>query len=232
MKIGIIGAMRCETDRLKAMMKDTRVETISGIEYVSGKLGKYDAVVATCGIGKVFAAICAQTMILRFSPDVIINTGVGGSLSDELHICDIAVSEDVVQHDMDTSPIGDPIGLISGINLIHIPACKTLADAVCDAAKECELNTKRGTIASGDAFICSAEKKTWISSTFGAIACEMEGAAIGHVCFVNGVPFVVIRAISDGGDDGAGLSFEQFSEIAAQNSIKIIENITKKELKL
>lgn len=230
MKIGIIGAMRCETDKLKSMLTDIHTENISGVQYVSGKLGKYDAVIATCGVGKVFAAICAQTMILRFSPDVIINTGVGGSLSPDLHVCDIAVSTNVVQHDMDTSPLGDPIGLISGINIVYIPACGELADIICKTANECGINSKCGTIASGDAFICSAEKKHWISSNFGAIACEMEGAAIGQVSYVNNVPFVVIRAISDGGDDDASMSYEQFSEIAAENSIRIISTITEKNL--
>lgn len=230
MKIGIIGAMNCETERLKAMVENGVSETVSGIEYTSGVICGREVVIATCGVGKVFAAVCAQTMILRYSPDFIINTGVAGSLSDSLSVCDIAVSEDVVQHDMDTSPIGDPVGLISGINIVNIPADKKLCEAVCDVARGLGLRVKSGTIASGDAFIADKQKKTWISETFGAIACEMEGASIGHVCYLNSVPFVVIRAISDGGDDSAAMSFDTFVKIAAENSIKIVVGLLNSQL--
>ena len=119
--IGIIAAMDSEIAAIKNEMKDKTVETVSGIEFVKGTLCGKNAVVAKCGIGKVFAAICAQTMILKYSPALVINTGVGGSLSEKLGIGDIAVATDVVQHDMDTSPLGDPVGLVSGINIVHFP---------------------------------------------------------------------------------------------------------------
>ncbi|MBQ8208494.1 MAG: 5'-methylthioadenosine/adenosylhomocysteine nucleosidase [Clostridia bacterium] len=227
MKIGIIGAMSCETAALKSMLEDTSVEAVSGIEYSSGKLFGREVVIATCGIGKVFAAICAQTMILRYSPDIIINTGVAGTLTNELSVCDVAVSSDVVQHDMDTSAIGDPVGLISGINIINIPADERLCAAVTAAARKIGLNTLAGTIASGDMFVADGTKKTYIRDTFGAIACEMEGASIGHVCYVNSVPFVVIRAISDGGDDSAAMSYDKFVTVAAENSVKLVCEVIK-----
>lgn len=232
MKIGIIGAMRCETEKLKDMMSDSHSEKISGIEFICGRLGAFDAVLATCGIGKVFAAMCAQTMILRFSPDFIINTGVAGTLTEKLSVCDIAVSSDMVQHDMDTSPLGDPVGLISGLNIINIPASRSLCNAVCRAAADCALNAVSGTIASGDSFIADAERKNLIKSRFGAIACEMEGAAIGQVCFVNKVPFVVIRAISDGGDEDAGITYEQFVLKASENSVRLIGRLTEESFLL
>lgn len=227
MKIGIIGAMKCETDALKAMLEDSVIETVSGVEYSIGKLFGKDVVLATCGIGKVFAAICAQTMILRYSPDIIINTGVAGTLTGKLSVCDVAVSKDVVQHDMDTSAIGDPVGLISGINIVNIPASDRLCSMVEVAAKSIGLNTLAGTIASGDVFVADEAKKTYIREKFGAIACEMEGASIGHVCYVNNVPFVVIRAISDGGDGDAAMSYDEFAPIAAENSVKIVCEIIK-----
>ncbi len=228
MKIGIIGAMRCEVDSLRGMLCDARLEVISGIEYTIGNLLGHEVVVAMCGVGKVFAALCAQTMILKYNPDVIINTGVAGGLSRTLTIGDIAVSTSVVQHDMDTSPIGDPKGLISGINIIEIPADKGLCDLVLESAKELSMHMEAGIIASGDQFVADAERKKYIVDTFSAISCEMEGAAIGQVCYVNNKPFVVIRAISDGGDDEAGMSFDKFMLLAAENSIKLLARVLEK----
>ena len=118
--IGIIGAMDVEVENLKNKIQDKKVDIISGIEFVSGKIEGKEVVVAKCGIGKVFASICAEAMIIKFNPDYIINTGVAGTLTCELSIGDVAISESLCQHDMDTSPIGDPKGLLSGINIINI----------------------------------------------------------------------------------------------------------------
>lgn len=222
MKIGIIGAMQCETAALCEMLEGDICEKISGVEYHSGKLMGQDVIVATCGIGKVFAAICAQTMILKYSPDIIINTGVAGTLTSELSVCDVALSKSVVQHDMDTSAIGDPVGLISGINIIDIPASDDLCKKAQRSAEEIGLKAISGTIASGDIFVADEGRKSFIRNTFSAIACEMEGASIGQVCYVNSVPFIVIRAISDGGDEGAAMSYDKFVTIAAENSVKLL----------
>ena len=127
---GIIGAMHIEVEAIKQLMQNKIAETISGVEYIKGTLHGKEIVIAACGIGKVAAAMCTQTMILRYSPDRIINTGVGGSLSTKLSIGDIAVAESLVQHDMDTSPLGDPIGFISGINIINIPADKAVTETL------------------------------------------------------------------------------------------------------
>ena len=116
--IGIIGAMEIEVESLKSKLTDVTAETVGGVDYFVGKMYGKDVVVAKCGVGKVFAAICAQTMILKYSPSLIINTGVAGSLSENLGVLDVAVASGVIQHDMDTSAIGDPVGLISGINMI------------------------------------------------------------------------------------------------------------------
>ena len=133
--IGIIGAMQIEVEAISSMLTDTKCETLSGIDFYIGKLCGKDVVVAKCGVGKVFAAICAQTMILHYNASVIINTGVAGSLDKRIGIKDLAVSTACVEHDMDTSPIGDPVGLISGINIIEIPTDKELCQKVLDAAK-------------------------------------------------------------------------------------------------
>ena len=222
MKLGIIAAMTIEADLIKAAMTDTTAEEISGITFVSGKRGKCDAVVAVCGIGKVFAALCTQTMILRYAPDCVINTGVGGTLTDKLGIGDLAVSTAVVQHDMDTSPLGDPVGLISGINVIEMPADKAMAEKVCAICETKGIRHHCGVIASGDQFIASREKKDWIVSTFAGIACEMEGASVGQVCYVNKVPFVILRAISDSADGGACEDYPTFAKNAAKTSASVV----------
>lgn len=226
--IGIIGAMEVEVAALKNDMENKEVFEISGIEFVKGTLCGKEAVVAKCGVGKVFAALCAQTMILKFSPDCIINTGVAGSLSEKLGVCDVAVADSVVQHDMDTSAIGDPVGLISGINIVNIPADKKVSDLLTEVVSDLGINTYSGTVASGDQFISSAEKKDYIMKTFGAVACEMEGAAIGHVCYVNGVPFGVVRAISDNADGSSHMDFPTFAASAAEISIKTVKEFVRR----
>ena len=197
MKIGIIGAMQMEVDNLKEAMENQSTVTVSGIRFVSGTIGEMDVVAAVCGVGKVFAAICAEAMILKFNPDMIINIGVAGTLTKDLGVLDVAVASDVLQHDMDTSAVGDPVGLISGINMIQLPADQRLCQMAAQAAEDLGINCKLGVIASGDQFVADRDRKNFIHDTFGAIACEMEGASIGHVCYINNVPFVVLRAISD-----------------------------------
>lgn len=225
MKIGIIGAMSVETDALKSILENMQVETVSGVEFYTGKLYGKEIVVAKCGIGKVFAAICAQTMILRFGVTHIINTGVGGTLTDRLDLLDVAIADGVVQHDMDTSAIGDPIGLISGINKIVIPTSHMLADLAVRAADELGIHCLKGIIASGDQFIGSAEKKRFISESFGAVCCEMEGAAIGHVCYVNGVECLVVRSISDSASGKATMEYPTLAARAAEQSQKLTKKI-------
>ena len=127
---GIIGAMKIEVETIKSLMQDKQSEVISGVEYVTGTLHGKKIVTAVCGIGKVAAAMCAQTMILKYAPARIINTGVGGSLSEKLAIGDVAVAESLVQHDMDTSPLGDPVGLISGINATGLQTAFTTSKKV------------------------------------------------------------------------------------------------------
>lgn len=221
--LGIIGAMTVEVESLKKLMEDLKILTISGIDFYSGKLCGVDVVVAVSGVGKVNAAVCTQTMILKFDVEAIINVGVAGGLAKDLNVCDIAVAESVVEHDMDTSPLGDPVGFVSGLNLIYMNADEKISSMLYHASNVIDgINVKKGVIASGDQFICDSEKKRYIVDNFNAIAAEMEGASIGHVCTVNKVPFGILRAISDGADDGAPMSYEEFTIKAVKNSITII----------
>lgn len=225
MKIGIIGAMSVEVDALKCKLEGAVTETVSGIEFYSGTLYGKNVVIAKCGIGKVFAAICAQTMILRYGVIQIINTGVGGTLTEKLGLLDVAVADGVVQHDMDTSPLGDPVGLISGINKVVLPTSDRLAATAEAAAEKLGIHCVRGIIASGDQFISSAEKKNFITENFSAICCEMEGAAIGQVCYVNGVECLIVRSISDSATGDAKMEYPELVARAAEQSQKMLEYI-------
>ena len=225
--IGIIGAMKIEVEALAAAMTDTVTECISGVEFMLGTLRGKRVVCAKCGIGKVFAAMCAQTMILRYAPDVIVNSGVAGTLSEHLSIGQVALATQVVQHDMDTSPIGDPVGLISGINIIYIPTDPAVTARLHAAVAAEGVPSLQGTVASGDRFICRTEDKERIRATFETaetpvIACEMEGAAIGQVCYVNGTPYGILRAISDGGDEQAFSDYPTFLAAAAATATAVM----------
>jgi len=226
--IGIIGAMGVEIETLKQITENKETTIISGIEFTKGTIFGKDVVLAVCGVGKVFAAICAQTMILKFAPDIIINTGVAGTLSEKLSIGDIAISKDVVQHDMDTTPLGDPPGLISGINMIKFPADEKAVKIISECVKEKNINYLTGTIASGDKFLASQKEKKRITDTFDAIAGEMEGASVGHTCYVNDTPFLVLRAISDKADGSGAENYFEFLKIAAENAANVMKNFIKK----
>ena len=230
-KIGIIGAMDIEVKELINSMENINKETISNIDFYEGTLQGKNVVVAECGVGKVHAAVCTQTMILKYKPDAIINTGVAGSLSPELDIADIVISDGVVQHDFDVSSFGKPVGQISGIDLIKIPCNDELVKKLQSAAKILEdTNVVVGTIASGDQFISSKKKKDYIVDNFNALCTEMEGASIGHVCYINEVGFCIVRAMSDKADGTAHMDFPSFVEVAVEKSIKIINNFLKSQM--
>ncbi len=225
MRIGIIGAMKIEVDELKSQIKDLKIETISNIEFCSGELFGNNVVVAVSGIGKVNAAMCAQTMILKYSPKIIINTGVAAGISGGVKIGDVVIGEAVIQHDMDTSPLGDPIGMISGINIVEIPCSSSVVKKLRESANSIkDLNVYTGIIATGDQFINKVEDLDRIVDQFGAMACEMEGASIGQVCYINAIDFAVVRAISDSGDDSSDMHYEEFMEMAANTSIEMMKN--------
>lgn len=230
MKVGIIGAMQMEVDNLKEHLENQTYETVSGIQFVSGTIGEVEVVAAVCGVGKVFAAICAEAMILKFSPDMMINIGVAGTLTRDLNVLDVAVASDVFQHDMDTSALGDPVGLISGLNQIYFPVDEKMKTLLCECLKEKGINYVTGPIATGDLFMHDADKKAQVRNDFRAIAAEMEGGSIGHVCTVNEVPFAVLRSISDG--EGGAVDYQTFAEQAAMVSIEIVLAFIEKLIKI
>ena len=222
-KIGIIGAMTSEMDAIKNSIDNPHIDEISGIQFVRGTIHGVDVVAATCGIGKVFAGMCAQTMILTYSPDLIINVGVAGSLTPGLNIGDIAIARSVVQHDMDASPIGFPAGMICGIDEVFLPCSEKTVQMMEACAEALGFHHETGVIATGDVFVQDGPRKHSIADTFQAIACEMEGGGVGQVCHVNGTEFCILRAISDNGDEDAHDDYHMSLEVAADRATQVMD---------
>lgn len=224
--IGIIGAMDIEVRGITEKMTDKTEETISGTVFTKGKLGKNECVVCKCGIGKVNAAIATQTMILRYSPTEIINTGIGGGTSLETGIGSIVIAKNVVQHDMDTTAIGDERGtlFLPEENIIYLPCDEGLIEklsAACDSVGIKDYVV--GTVATGDRFISGNDNRIELHTSFHALACEMEGGSIGHVCYINKVPFGILRSISDSiSPEDDGVEYSTFSRSAAEKAVSII----------
>ncbi|MCL2224440.1 MAG: 5'-methylthioadenosine/adenosylhomocysteine nucleosidase [Defluviitaleaceae bacterium] len=219
--IGIIGAMAIEVEALIEKLDEKSTAEFSGITYVTGKFGGTSVVVAQCGMGKVNAAVCAQTMILKYAPKVIINTGVAGSVCGSAKIGDIVIGEKAVQHDLDLTPLGLERGFISELETVFLPCTPDVVKRLESAAAKFG-SYRTETIATGDQFISCAQTKTAISNTFGATACEMEGASIAHVCTLNATPFGIVRTISDNADDDSSFDFNEFMKEAAKKSVRII----------
>lgn len=220
--LGFIGAMDVEIQKIKDKIENPVVTQLAGCEFVCGYINSVMVCAVRCNPGKVNAALCAQAMIDRFNADKIINIGVGCSLSPDVVIKNIVVASDVCEYDIDITALGEPRGFINGLNTVKIETDSALSERLSQIAINCGEKIHCGTIASGDTFIASGELKSMISKTFGAICGEMEGAAIGHVCFANGVPFAVLRSVSDGGDENSAIDYPTFKTIAAEKSTAII----------
>lgn len=220
--IGIIVALDLELENIENAMTEKSCVEISGMKFIMGVLSGKKIVAARCGVGKVFAAICTQTMILGFAPDVIVNVGVAGGLSGGLTIGEVFIAEHAVQHDMNTMALGDELGLISGLNMVYIPTDEKVTSVLEAVVQKIGINYEVGTIATGDAFINTNEMKTFLIETFSAAACDMESAAVVQTCYVNNVPCSVMRAISDSGDDNSHMDYLDFSKKAADTSAEVI----------
>lgn len=223
-KVGIIGAMESEVIQLKAKMGNPSVEQYAGCFFFSGELEGVDVVVVKSGIGKVNAAVCAQLLVDKFEVTHVINTGVAGSLDANIDICDIVVSTDAVEHDLDVTHLGYKPGEHPDLKLVGFEADAHLREVILKAAAEVapDIHAFAGRVCSGDQFIGSNEQKERIISNVGGSCCEMEGASIAHVCYLNSVPFVVVRAISDKADNSGSMNYQEFELKAADNSAKIV----------
>ena len=229
MKLGIIGAMDVEVAALKERMEAVTVETHAGSDYYQGVLEGCPAVVVQCGVGKVNAALCAQILISVYGVSHIVNTGIAGSLCADLDIGDLVISRDAIHHDFDLRFWGRPVGQVPGMDVTAFPADETLMQAAFAAAEAVNPGHNRmGRVASGDQFICSKEQKNKIIADTAAVCAEMEGASIAHAAYRNGVPFVIIRAISDKADDSAEMDYPTFEAIAARRCAQVTMTLAQK----
>lgn len=226
MVIGIIGAMDEEVRKLKDEMTIENRLAKAKMEFFSGKLWDKDVVVVTCGIGKVNAAVCAQILVDDFKVDRVINVGVAGGIGEAIVPGDVVIASDLVQHDMDTTAFGDKYGQIPRLDTFDFKCDAMLIDAAKEACSNIHSHKSYvGRIVTGDQFIANVDKIRWLNSEFSALACEMEGGSIAHVCYLNVVPFVVIRSISDNANTGAHMDFAKFVPIAVDNSIHILKGM-------
>lgn len=226
-KIGIIGAMELEVAQLKSQMEVKNVVEKAGMKFHEGILNGKDVVVVQCGIGKVNAGICVQILADVFEADAVINTGVAGSLRAEINIGDIVVSKDACEHDMDVSPLGYEPGIIPQMATSFFEADRTLVEAVKSVCAEVntDISVYEGRVVSGDQFISDDKVKDRLISLFDGSCAEMEGAAIAHAAYLNKIPYVVIRAISDKADGSAHMDYPEFERAAAAHCAKLVENV-------
>ena len=225
--VGIIGAMEEEVRELIEDMTECEMQERASMKFYKGMLYGKEAVVVQSGIGKVNAAICTQILADFYQVDQLINTGVAGSLDAEINIGDIVVSTDAVEHDMDVSALGDPVGQVPRMDTLAFPADERLI-GLAKAANEKvnpDIHTFVGTVASGDQFIASQEAKDKIVNNFHAYCTEMEGAAIAHAAYLNKVSYVIIRAISDKADNSAHVDYPEFEKMAIARNIKLVQEM-------
>ena len=228
--IGIIGAMDSEIYTLKEATDEIHTTNIAGMEFVQGKLKGRPVVIVKCGVGKVNAGICADLLINHFGCSKVINTGVAGSLNNDINIGDIVVSVDAVQHDFDVTALGFEKGQIPYTDMRIYTADESLRQTAVNAVRDSapEINVFEGRICSGDQFISTPEQKEQIIADFNGMCCEMEGGAIAQACYLNDTPFVIIRAISDKSDGSQHIEFETFQAEAAKNCADIVEYMVEK----
>lgn len=228
--IGIICAMQIEADGIIALCENVKTTTHAKMKFTLGTLHGKDVCVVVCGVGKVNAAMCALMLIEKYKPDLVLNSGVAGSLSPIVGIGDIVVATKSVEHDMNGTALGDRQGEITfpDGNMMFFECDKqasTLLASICKKIPDTKV--AQGIIASGDIFVSDRKQRFKINDRFGALACEMEGAAIGHVCVRCEVPYGIIRAISDDLDENKGMDFVKFCELASKKTVAAVSGFVK-----
>lgn len=226
--IGIIGAMDEEVEQLVGAMQAERTEEKAGMKFCCGRLSGKAAVVVRSGIGKVNAAACTQILCDDFGVDAVINTGIAGSLDSSIDIGDIVLSSDVLHHDMDATGFGYPLGQIPRMDTLSFRADEKLIEAArqCCGRELLDVKVHVGRVVSGDQFISDKNVKERIAANFGGMCTEMEGAAIAQTAYINKVPFLIVRAISDKADDSATMDYPTFEAQAIKNSVTLIKAMT------
>ena len=228
--IGIICAMQIEADGIIALCENVKTTTHAKMKFTLGTLHGNDVCIVVCGVGKVNAAMCALMLIEKYKPDLVLNSGVAGSLSPIVGIGDIVVATKSVEHDMNGTALGDRQGEITfpDGNMMFFECDKQASTLLASICKEIpDTKVAQGIIASGDIFVSDRKQRFKINDRFGALACEMEGAAIGHVCVRCEVPYGIIRAISDNLDENKGMDFVKFCELASKKTVAAVSGFVK-----
>lgn len=227
--IGIIGAMEEEVEALKQDMDIKETVVKASMEFNRGILCEKEAVVVRSGIGKVNAAVCTQILVDYFKADMLINTGVAGSLDAGIDIGDIVISTDVLHHDVDASAGGDPAGQIPRMDTLAFPADEAMIETAAEANRRAnpDIHTFTGRVASGDQFISSGERKDRIKENFHPLCVEMEGAGVAQAAYLNKVSFVIIRAISDKADNSAAMDYPVFERLAIGHCVRLVKELVK-----
>ena len=225
--IGIIGAMEEEVQELIADLAFAEKKTVASMDFYKGTLYGKDCVIVKSGVGKVNAALCTQILADFYKPEALINTGVAGSLDAQINIGDMVVSEDAVQHDMDASAVGDPVGQVPRMDVLSFPADPVLVKKAVEANQKAnpDIQTYTGRVASGDQFISGGEKKKQIQGNFHARCAEMEGAAIAHGAYLNKIPYVILRAISDKADGSVQMDYPTFEKQAIVHCVRLLREL-------
>lgn len=229
-KIGIIGAMEVEVNFLRSLMEGSARKTEAGsIIFEEGKIHGRDVVLVRSGVGKVNAALCAQRLVVQFACTHIINTGIAGAMARGLGIMDFVVSTDAVYHDMDAQGFGYKKGQVPQMDVFSFEADKNMIEAAKKAFSDSEFRKDHkmieGRIATGDQFISEKKLKAQIAEDFSPACVEMEGAAIAHACFLNKIPFVILRCMSDMADDLSSNGYDFNESVAAEQSAKVVEKM-------
>ncbi|MCT4631732.1 MAG: 5'-methylthioadenosine/adenosylhomocysteine nucleosidase [Firmicutes bacterium] len=225
-RIGIIGAMSEEVEIIKSRMDEINTVEIANMKIYTGDINNKSIVLALCGIGKVNAAVCTQILVSEFKVTHVINSGVAGGIADQLNIADMVVSTDVIEHDFDATSFGYEKGVIPRMEKSTFEADKELIDVAMEVAKDFDqFSTYKGRVVSGDVFVASKEMKEDLQNTFSASCAEMEGAAIGHTAYLNNIPFLILRSISDKADGTAHDNFNEFVQKAAEHSSEFVMSI-------
>lgn len=222
--LGIIGAMDEEVAKIKEHMEQIEERTIASMDFLKGTVKGHPVVVVRSGIGKVNAAICTQILADVYGVDAVINTGIAGSLNADINIGDIVLSTDALEHDMDAVAFGYPVGQIPRMDTLSFTAdekLRKIAKETCERVNT-DVSVFEGRVVSGDQFISDKAKKEWLVENFAGYCTEMEGAAIAHAAYLNGIPFLIIRAISDKADDSASVDYPAFEAKAIEHSVRLL----------
>jgi len=219
--LGIMGAMDVEVVALRDAIIDPRVETIFGCDVVAGSLDGHPVLLARSGVGKVNAALATAAMV-QAGAGCLVFVGVAGAIVPSLKVGDAVIATELIQHDVDISMFGHPLGVVGGEPAGGTPD-EGLADRLVRACRAIGVEPAKGVIASGDQFISSPERATAIASQFGAIAVEMEGAAVAQACRQIGLPFAVLRWISDAADAKATIDFSEFARQVADLDLAVVK---------